>query len=351
MSNAEHIHKLAERSGKADSPAMHKILELAMTDDEARFILDLPASNADLAAKYDMDERAVEAKILDLARRGLVVFSRKGIRYPRDPATLHDNILASAPQYIPPEMDKRWMDLYDGEGWANEIGNALAGFGITALRTIPFPESLPPNTKLLPYESIPEIIEANKDLISVRNCCCRTGAKKCDHPTDVCMQFGRRAKYDLYRDSGRKVSADEAKSIALKAGDAGLIPTVTNMSRMEALEFICFCCGCCCLVIDPARRVGVVDKILAPSRFLSKVDYAKCDGCEKCPMRCRVDAIEMKEVPGFEGKKAVVDTDKCLGCGACVPRCPIAGAMWMDLIKPPEFIPETIFGPSSVLHM
>ncbi len=351
MSGGEHIHKLAEWSGKGESPAMHKILECAMTDEEARFLLDLPADPADLAAKYGMDEKGIEEKLLDLARRGLVVTSRKGIRFPRNPATLHDNILASAEQYIPPEMGKLWMDLYDGEGWAEEIGHGLVSFGVTALRTIPLLGCVPAKTELLPTESIEAIIEANKDLISLRHCCCRRGAKKCDHASEVCIQFGRRAKYDLYRSSGRKISAAEAIEAARKATESGLVPTVTNISGVQALEFICFCCGCCCLVLDPAARVGATDKILAPSRFEAKVDNNKCDGCNKCPMRCAFDAIEMKDLPGYAEPRAVIDSEKCVGCGACVPKCPIEGALTLELIRPPEFIPESLTGPSSVLHM
>jgi hypothetical protein len=243
MSGGKHIHELAAWSGKAESPAMHRILECAITDEEARFLLGLPARAADLAAKYGMDEKAVEAKVLDLARRGLVVSSRKGLRFPRNPSTLHDNILSSAEDQIPPEMGRLWMDLYDGEGWGEEIGRGMAAFGVTALRTIPGLNSVPAAVPLLPHESIAAIIEANRELISLRHCCCRRGAKKCSHPTEVCIQFGRRAKYDLYRGSGRKLTVEEAMAAALEASNSGLVPTVTNMSAMQALEFICFCCG------------------------------------------------------------------------------------------------------------
>jgi ferredoxin len=350
MAKAENIHRLAEKSGKGDSPAMHRILECAMTEEEAGFLLDLPAANATLASKYGLDEQEIEQKLLDLAQRGLVVSSRKGIRFPRDPSTLHDNILASCPEYIPSGIDKLWMDLYEGEDWASEIGNALASFGAPAIRTIPIHTSLPPDIELLPHESVVAIIEANKDLISLRNCCCRRGAKKCYHPTEVCIQFGKRAEYDLYRESGKKISADQAIAVALEAGTAGLVPTVTNLSRMDALDFICFCCGCCCLVMDPAFRVGKIDKVLGASRFLVKVDNEICNGCEKCPKRCYFDAIEMQELVGYDEPRAVIDNEKCVGCGLCVPKCPEAGAMRMEVVQPPEFIPESLFGPSSVLH-
>ena len=345
MSRSEYIHALAERYAKGESPAMHKILECAMTDEEARFILDLPAATADLAAKYGMDEPVVEAKMLGLAQRGLLVSSRKGLRFPGDPATLHDSILSSLPELIPSGMERLWMELYDGEGWGIEIGSVLAGLPTPVLRTIPIQNSVPPGTTLLPHESIVEVIQAHKDLISIRNCCCRVAAKKCDHPNQVCMQFSTRAEYDLFRGSGRKVSADEAIAIAAEAGNSGLVPTVSNLSKLDELDFICFCCGCCCLVINPGLRVNGLQKILAPSRFVSTVNADLCNACGECAERCAVDAIEVKEDESI----AIIDRDKCLGCGACVLACPMDGGMAMELVRPPEFIPEIGFGPSSIL--
>jgi electron transport complex protein RnfB len=345
MSRSDEVRKLAERFAKGDSPAMCKIIACAMTDEEARFILDLPAAAADLAAKYGMDEPAVEAKMLGLARRGLLVASSKGLRFPGDPATLHDSILSSAPECIPPGMDRLWMELYDGEGWGTEIGTVLAGLPMAVLRTIPITDSVPAGTQLLPHESIATIIAAHRDLISIRNCCCRVAAKKCALPTQVCMQFGKRAEYDLYRSSGRKVSADEAVAVAARAGYSGLVPTVGNVSKLEELDFICFCCGCCCLVINPGLRVGGLQKILAPSRFVSTVDAELCNACGECAERCAVDAIAVKDDEGI----AVVDRDKCLGCGACVLACPVDGGLAMEVVRPPEFIPENGFGPSSIL--
>jgi electron transport complex protein RnfB len=348
VSTDEAYVRLAERNGHPDSQLLHRILEKAMTPDEARFLLELPAANADLAAKLGMDEKAVADKILNLARRGLVVSSRKGLRYPRDLGTLHDNILASLPQYIPPGIDRLWMDFYEG-GWWREITDSLTTMGNAVLRVVPVLESTPPDVKLLPHESIAGIIEAHKELITVRHCCCRVGAKICDHPTEVCTQFGRRAEYDLYRGSGRKISADEAIAVSMKAGQAGLLPTVTNISPMVGLEFICYCCKCACLVLNPTMRAGKVHQAVASSRFLVRVDNDLCDGCGDCVPWCFFDAIEMKKVEGSDTPKAVINAEKCVGCGVCVLKCP-PKAMTMELIRPPESIPETIAGPSSIVH-
>jgi ferredoxin len=57
----------------------------------------------------------------------------------------------------------------------------------------------------------------------------------------------------------------------------------------------------------------------------------------------------MKKAKGSETPKAVINAEKCVGCGVCVLKCP-PGAMTMELVRPPEFIPETIAGPSSIVH-
>ena len=349
MNTNEHIDKLAEISGKADSEAMHKILECAMTDEEARFMLALPAPNADLAAEFNMTEKEVEEKILNLAQRGLLSPSKEGYRFSSIPAILHDNILASLPQHIPPGMEKLWMDLYQGEKWWREIGEMYACFEAPILRVIPAEKSISREDKLLPYESIAEIIEENRDLITVRNCCCRTGARKCHHPINVCMQFKARAEYDLFRGSGRKVSVDEAVTVALTAVGAGLVPSVTNISAIENLEFICFCCSCACLVLDPGLRAETLPGALAPSRFEAKINYEACNGCRYCVSRCQFGAIDMKPIPGHDTIKAVLDPDKCLGCGVCDLACN-PGAITMEMIRPPEFIPKAI-ADESIVHL
>ncbi|MCX6000428.1 MAG: 4Fe-4S binding protein [Chloroflexi bacterium] len=349
--------KLAEKNGVPDAKGareiLHEILKLAMTPDEARFLAELPASNADLAAKYHTAEKAIEEKILGLARRGLVLRSRRGDRYPTSLGNLHDNILASHPKYIPLGITRLWMDLYEA-GWWKYIADGLANLPVRSMRVgLPL-KTAPAHVKLLPCEDLEQIILAHKYLISIRNCCCRVGNQgipnsDCQHPIFTCTQFGSRAESDLFRGSGKKVSADEAITVSLRATRAGLVPTLTNVSVIEGLEFICYCCGDGCLTLNPLIRDGNVLKALAPSRFLVEVDNAVCNGCEACLPVCYFDAIEMKNVPGFNEPKAVINADKCLGCGLCVLRCGV-GAMRMELVRPPEFIPPNLRGQTPIIH-
>ncbi len=348
MERDQHLQKLAKKSGKPDSEVFYKILECAMTGEEARFLLEMPASSQDLGAKFNMGEDEVEQMILNLSQRGLLSRSPFGPAFPNIPAILHDNILSSAEQHIPDGIDALWMDLYHKEKWCQEMGEMYSIFQEPILRVIPAEKSLPSPAALLPFESITEIIDANRDLITIRNCCCRRGANNCHHPLDVCMQFKSRSENDLYRGSGWKVSADEAVSIALTSVGAGLVPTVTNVSLIDKLEFICFCCSCACLVLDPGLKAGTLSKILAPSRYEAKINYQECNGCKHCEIRCQFGAIEMKPIPGHDSIKAVLDPDKCLGCGVCELAC-VPGAITMEQIRPEDFVPEGV-ADEAILH-
>jgi NAD-dependent dihydropyrimidine dehydrogenase PreA subunit len=64
---------------------------------------------------------------------------------------------------------------------------------------------------------------------------------------------------------------------------------------------------------------------------------------------CFFDAIEMKDLPGSDIPKAVINPDNCFGCGLCVLKCG-PGAITMELVRAPDFIPETIAGPASIVH-
>jgi len=346
------IRKIAKLMGKPKSEAMLRILERAMTDEEAAFLLALPAPYSDLAAKFNLAENEIEEKVVGLARRGLLSRAAdectpKKFHFTTIPAVLHDNILSSAPQSIPEEMPSLWMDLYRGEQWCEEIGQMYGWFQEPLLRVIPVEKSIPRGSSLLSCESITKLIETNKDLITIRNCCCRVGADNCHHPRDVCMQFKGRAEFDILRGSGRKVGVDEALSIALRSVGAGLVPTVTNISRTDDLEFICFCCSCACMVLDPGLKGGTLRKILAPGRYEAQLDEETCNGCEHCVARCQFGAIEMKPMPGLESM-AVIDPEKCYGCGVCELAC-APGAIKMVEIRSEDFIPRELKD-ESVLH-
>ena len=139
MGTNTHIHKLAEISGLPESEAFHRMLESVMTDEEARFILEMPASNANLAEKFNMTEKDVEEKILNLAQMGLAAPSMDPDAegrycFQNMPALF---VLSSLPQYIPEGFDKLLRDLYEGEKLWRDIGEDYKNFNAPILRVIP----------------------------------------------------------------------------------------------------------------------------------------------------------------------------------------------------------------------
>ncbi len=80
MKADEAYDKLAEMSGKANSKAFREILECAMMPEEAEFLLALPASHAELAANFEMDEKAkfndeqIEGFINEGSKENLKIF-------------------------------------------------------------------------------------------------------------------------------------------------------------------------------------------------------------------------------------------------------------------------------------
>ena len=337
MATSEAYHEIAERSGHVGSELLLKILAKAMTPEEAEFVLELPAPNNRLTAHFGLDEKAIEKKIHELMRRGLIVPSRRGYRFPVNLGYLHEAMLSSAPDLIPPELPRLWKELYETE-WRREIAGVLGALETPSLRVIPAQKAVPADVELLPWESVRSITEAARTR-AVRNCACRVMVQECESPTYTCVQFNRRADYAVERGSGQELSVGETLDICLSAEDAGLVPIVGNIGLMDSMDYICYCCSCCCTGLDPLKRVGRLSAAYAKSRFLAGVDPAACTGCQECMERCHFDAIEMVKGPTSRMLKAAVDRDKCFGCGLCVIKCE-AEAIRLNLVRPPEHIPS-----------
>jgi NAD-dependent dihydropyrimidine dehydrogenase PreA subunit len=61
------------------------------------------------------------------------------------------------------------------------------------------------------------------------------------------------------------------------------------------------------------------------------VNYEKCNGDGTCVELCPVQVFELKEVPGYEGKKSVVmNNDGCIACRACEAQCTTQGITIAD---------------------
>ncbi|MBT4365470.1 MAG: hypothetical protein HOD17_13395 [Desulfobacteraceae bacterium] len=337
MTTHESYRLLAKRSGNENSDLVLNILTKAFTPEEADILLALPAENDALAAKFNMDEDSVKDKINDFMRRGLVVPSRKGTRFPNSIAYLHEVMMSSDPETFAPGLIDLWNEFYVKQ-WRQEIGEALTQMDTQMLRVIPAYKSVPEGAELMPWEDMRAIVEASKSR-SVRNCACRTIVRACDSSAHNCMQFNKRADFAISRGGGKDISVEEMYNNCLTAEDDGLIPMVGNISLMKSMDYICYCCSCCCTGLDPLKRIDSIASSFAKSRFIASNDEETCSGCQVCVDRCHFDAIEMEKVPGSKKLKAKSDKEKCYGCGLCVIKCE-SESITMELVRPLDHIPR-----------
>ncbi len=337
MTTDKAYRALTKMSGHDDLDLLLNILTKVMTPEEASFLLELPAENNVLAAKFNLDEETVKNKIDELMRRGLVVPSRRGVRFPNNLAFVHEAMLSSAPQYIPAELPGLRKELYE-KVWRDEIGDAFKGMEAPSLRVIPAQKAVPADVELLPWEDVKAIVEFAKSR-AVRNCACRVMVRDCDVPLYNCMQFNRRAEYAINRGSGQELTEEEMLKGCLAAEDDGLVPMVGNIGLMDRMDYICYCCSCCCTGLDPLKRAGNISAGFAKSRFLAEVDQELCNGCQICVERCHFDAIEINKASDSETLKTTIDSEQCYGCGLCVRTCE-AKALTLKLVRPREHIPR-----------
>ena len=314
--------KLANKLNQPNSKILPKILSKLISPSDANLLLMLPAEPAELAKRTGLDENAVKQKLQEFLERGLVFPTSKGPQLARDYTQLHDATLSSIDKWIDNELLDLWKEFHEVE-W---IPSTAAGPGesfVNRIKILPSLKSIEksPNIsskEFLPQEDIRALIKESNP-IAVVPCSCRRSMRRCDSPLNVCLQFNKSAKYHLDRGSGRKLTPDEAITIAIEAEREGLIHT-WPIRASQQLNEICNCCRECCVIFDGGLRYNNVEKTLEKSRFRAVVDDELCTGCEECVDRCFFGAIEMIHITSKESK-TVIDQDKCFGCGLCVIAC------------------------------
>lgn len=339
---------LSERLGAPDSPLLTAVLSRLVTPEESRFLLALPASPAELAARLHQDEATIEHTQAVLLHKGFLVQAPEGLRLPRDPGTLRDQVLGSRPAWFPEDVPQLFKTFFFKDYFLR-VTNPAEGMETMdtswtkpVMRVLPAQRSVAEVADLLPLETVRGIIDAHVGPISLVNCACRVMNRNCEAPAGVCMHFGERAEFDLRRGIATELSPEEAMAKSLEAEEAGLVITTGNTSAREALSFLCHCCGCDCLAMYGPMQVGTLLNIVSPSRFLAVVDPQACNGCQDCVERCDFNAIEMAKASGSKKLKATVDRDKCMGCGQCTIDC-LPVAIQMQQVRAPEHIPSEYF--------
>jgi len=307
--------------------ALLEILRLRFTPEEAEIALALGSKGHTamaLALSARQSPALLEAKLEQMATKGLVFKETKTkdgvtqVVYRLLPTAvgLWETSFAKGERNAETEkLAHYWREYYDS-GWGKMMHSASVSF----CRVVPIAKSIPRGQEVYSYERAFELIK-QQDYACVLHCACRTAAaldgKGCGKPTEVCMHFGKMARFLVEKGYARHITIEEALAILDLTEKAGLVHEVGNSKEMGVA--MCSCCKCCCTQLRATRELAKLDA-LAPSRFIAEVNEELCVICGTCDARCQVDAVGPTGAAGRGPSN--VDTLRCIGCGLCVTECP-----------------------------
>ena len=319
-----------------DQKVLAKILNQIVSKEDGEFLIQVGKDGGtipELIARLKMDQKVLAKKLNELfLDKGIIhpEFSKKGLPIwkPTGSILLHDLVFMN-PKYQP-DTHKELLDLLD-EYYETVMAPVLGHTDRTLFRIIPVNEVLSVSqTKVLPYEEVAKVINKSRK-IGVAHCVCRKRARRCDHPSEVCLSFDMAADMLIQRKFARKISKEEAFKVIKIAEEAGLVHCVDN--KKEGLIFICNCCSCGCGAVRGVVAHGY-RQLVTQSRYQAVLDTDACIGCGTCLEKCQFNALTLA------GEKVVINLENCWGCGNCAANC-AQSAIILKEIRPPEHIPET----------
>jgi electron transport complex protein RnfB len=230
-----------------------------------------------------------------------------------------------------------FLKLYETGYFVDYVERPIPG-----VRYVPVGEAIEAHPLALPSDRLEEILDPYR-VFGLGLCQCRMSeqivGRGCDKPLETCLVFGDMAEYLIHRGKIRPVTKKEALEIKAQAAAAGLASFVTEIEAgKRKAGASCSCCGCCCgglRLISQFNAPGLI----APPRFVPKLDAAKCTYCGQCATACPVGAM----VVDTQGKSHQHLPERCIGCGLCAVACNPQQAIQME--PTPNYRPP----PKSVL--
>lgn len=361
MIKNEIYDQLEEKYRLVGDAHFREVIETLMTTEEGKLVLELsiPMTPFELAKKLGTDEKTLETKLDNLARRGLLFRGKEQYLAWRDAHQLNARVMFGSDENIPPKfLELRKTDRRYSESPYAEINGLVKMYertGRPLIRIIPARLAILASPKINPdqvlwYEDMAQLLK-RAEIIGVVDCDCRRIYHKCDKPLLTCLHFGKNIiEYETGRGGRMKIiSYEEALAISDNAEQAGLVHECPG-NNASLSGVICSCCNDCCSTFEPAIHDGKLTQVSDPSRFRAVVEKDLCNGCQVCLERCPFDAIEMVPMPGSKKIKARVDNEKCMGCGVCILGCK-ARALTFELVRPPEFIPPKPSAPMGTMNL
>jgi electron transport complex protein RnfB len=333
--------KLAGRFNAPDSGRFIKILEAMYTPEEAELALELPATDQQLAIKFNVDQNILHDKLESMVKRGLILWGKEGYVTHKNITSFHHAALGLVPQNIRVKIYPLWKDFFYADWRAILVANweeRLKARGYPSHKVVPARKALALSPGVNPddilwYENTPAILKKAKKIIAGA-CGCRVAWGQCQSPLDVCLSVDYEGTHRK-RPSQKELSFDEALAVMDMVEETGRVHISVNTGLTD---HYCNCCDDCCVVLNSQIHYKKVQKLLSPSRYRAVIDESKCGGCQTCVERCKFDAIEMRKPANSKKMKACIINENCMGCGLCVFKCP-QKALTLELVRPPEHIP------------
>ncbi len=319
----EHLDRLPGGFPATESGVELRILKRLFTPEEAEIapFLGMKLEPAEvIAQKAGMDTDKVASLLHSMARRGLI-FS---IETPDRPHVfMAAQFVVGIWEYHVNDLDEPFVR--DMEEYSPILFKEAFG-PLPQLRTIPVGRSIQAGMEVLPHEQAEELVRKQKKFL-VAPCICRREHELkgggCGKLMEACLVFGWGADYYERNGLGRMITLEETLDILRKADEEGL---VLQPGNSQDIVNICCCCGDCCQVLKNLQLYPAPGD-LSSSPFRVELDGEACIGCEACPERCQMGALEM------HGEKAALKPERCIGCGLCVSTCPSEA---LKLVRKPQ---------------
>ncbi|HSQ22691.1 MAG TPA: 4Fe-4S dicluster domain-containing protein [Coriobacteriia bacterium] len=318
--------------GAPPSETLYKILEVLVSEREARILAQLPIRpfTAPQAARLlkmsvaetrtTLDELAGRAVLVDTERDGETTYA-----LPPPMAGFFEFSMmrtrGDVDQKLLGELFYQYLNVEE------EFIKDLFVRGETQAGRVFVHEPVLTNENalhVLDYERASEVITSATHR-GIGMCYCRHKmmhvGRSCDAPMDICMTFNGAASSLIRHGYAREVDTAEGLDLLQQAYEQNLVQFGENVR--EKVNFICNCCGCCCEAMIAARKFGLLNPVHT-SNFMPTVDEAACNGCGRCVNVCPVGAMALVSANDPHDPKsrvARVDEDICLGCGVCVRAC------------------------------
>ncbi len=243
-------------------------------------------------------------------------------------------LVGQSPQALSP-WHRRFVELFEALYESGYMGQYQQGQSrpVPAVRVLPVGRSIEAHPMALPAAHLESVLE-DFDTFGVGHCQCRLATrvlgKGCGRPLENCTAMGVWAEMGIAQGWLRRVSRKEVLEIKRHAESQGLVNWVINVESARG-QVSCSCCGCCCHTFRLVTQFSAPG-VVAPPRFMPRVDPARCQYCGRCAAACPVQAIAVDH----HARRYEHQAARCIGCGLCAVACQQHRAIAMEPVPEPR---------------